>query len=232
MTETEPAGSDGPEVEVWNHLYSGLDLATMELDVLSPDDRRLVQTLGKQIADARTRITLPTEGQDWSQLYESLLGNPWVRHATEIEIGYAGLDRLTGALERFLWLEPALTSYAIPERAARYFSEVVETYLFGFHAGCIAMCGAALEQVLRELVVSEGIYTPGRLRREQPTGLTLLLEAKRKTLVHSSFDSADRVLRHRNKVMHREIFDDRIIKNISLQCIGDLGHVLVELGER
>lgn len=30
MTETEPDGSDGPEVEVWNHLYSGLDLATME----------------------------------------------------------------------------------------------------------------------------------------------------------------------------------------------------------
>ena len=41
MSQTVPNVSDGSVAEVWNHLYSALDLATMELDVLSAADRKV-----------------------------------------------------------------------------------------------------------------------------------------------------------------------------------------------
>ena len=50
MKRMEPDKAlDGPEFEVWNHLYSGLVLARMELDCLSEKERIALTKLGEQI---------------------------------------------------------------------------------------------------------------------------------------------------------------------------------------
>ena len=47
MTRMEPDKAlDSPEHEVWNHLYSGLDLAKMELDCLSEKERTALIKFG------------------------------------------------------------------------------------------------------------------------------------------------------------------------------------------
>lgn len=220
----------GPEFEVWNHLSSGLDLARMELDALDKQTRQSVEGLAKIIIQNRSSFSHPPALKEWIAFFDGLLDDPWFRFAAELELADAGVDRASGALRRYLELRPVFSEYQVGSKATLYLREVVDTFLFGFDAACIALCGAALEQVLRELAVEFGEYSEARLNRERPTGHTLLEVGKRSGCISSSaFDAAKRVLEQRNYVMHRSLWEERIIKSMAVQSITDLGKVLTLL---
>jgi hypothetical protein len=215
----------GPEFEVWNHLYGGLDIAEMEFAALDEETRNTVEGFGKMIVQLRSSFSHPPELSEWVGFFDRLLDDAWFRFSAEIELGREGV-------KRFLELRPVFTNYRVGEKAGGYLRQVVDTFLFGFDAACIALCGAALEQVLRELVIAAGIYTEGRINREKPSGHTLLEAAKREGKITGVYDAAKRVLDQRNHVMHRSLWEERIIKGLALQSITDLGRVLAALEPR
>lgn len=220
----------GPRYEVWLYLFDGLDLARLELDALDSKSRESVDKFADRIIAARKSYALGKDQEMRVELYDLLMEDEWYRFAAELELGKEGVSRAASALERFLELRPVLTSYKLGEKATAYLREVIDTYLFGFDAACVALCGATLEQVLRELVLAHGLYTEPRLRRESPSGNTLLQEAKRAGRIGGAYDAAKRLLDHRNHVMHRNLWEEKIAKGIALQCVNELGQVLVELG--
>jgi hypothetical protein len=221
---------DGPDVEVWNHLYSGLDLATMELDALDEVSRKAVEKAGATIHAARKQFLLTRDQEMWASLFNVMLRHPWYRFAAELEFGYECVGRASDALSRFVALEPVSSDIQLGEKATRYLREAIDTYVFGFDAAAIAFCGAVVEQVLKDVVVARGIYTLPRLRRERPSGLALLENAKRDKLIKASYDAAKRALDQRNHVMHKDIWDDRISQSVARGSIADLCSVLAELG--
>jgi hypothetical protein len=227
MSEDEEAY--GPEYRVWNHLYSGLDLATMELNTLEEESRKRIEKLGKLIAQTRSSVSQPLEEGAWIELFDELLKDPWVRYGAELALANEGVDRAAGAIQRFVDLRPVLTTYQLGVKATSYLQQVTSAFLFEFDAAAIALAGAALEQVLRDVAIESGSYTEARLRREQPTGQTLLENAKREGKISSTYDAAKRVLERRNHVMHRSMWEDRIIKRLALESISDLGLVLSSL---
>jgi hypothetical protein len=161
MTEDERYG---PETEVWNHLHSGLDLADMELDALEAESRREVELFGKALVKVRQQFVLPTHSDRIIDLFDDLLKDAWYRHAANLEFGREAVNRATDALGRFLELRLVLTDYKLPYRSGSYLREAIDTFVFGFDAACIAFCGATLEQVLKDLIVANGIYTDARLK--------------------------------------------------------------------
>jgi hypothetical protein len=221
----------GPKSEVWSHLSSGVELATMELDVLDTESRKAVEAFGRHFVRMRKSFALPTGDQTIVELFDLLFRDAWYRHAAEIELAWEGIDRASHALHRFQELQPVFTGFRLGEKAASYLREVVDTFLFGFDAACIALCGATLEQVLRELVVREGIYTERRLRADQPSGITLLKEIERAGLIQDSA-VAERTLKARNRVMHQHMWEKKIIRSMALASIQDLGTIMVQLGNR
>ena len=220
----------GPETEVWNHLYSGLDLATMELDALDEASRASVEKAGARIHAARKQHVLSRDQEMWTTLFDVLLSDPWYRFGAELEFGYECVSRASEALGRFVALQPVLSDAQLGEKATRYLREAIDTYVFGFDAAAIAFCGAVIEQVLKDLVVDHGVYTEARLRRERPSGLALLENAKRANLIKTSYRAAKRALDQRNHIMHKDIWDDRISQGVARGSVADLGTVLGEIG--
>lgn len=138
----------GPRIEVWNHLWSAIDQSTNEFRDLDPQSQKMVERVGQLLAQGRTDFVLQPEALT-AKLHEAaqgLLEDVWVRHAAEIEIARLGVSRTDDALTRFLNLRPVVTPRPVPERAKRYIREVIDTYIFGFDAACIALCRAACEQ--------------------------------------------------------------------------------------
>lgn len=88
MKEEVSENPDGPEFEVWNHLWSGVDMAAQELRALDPKWRSTVEKIGKIIVSARTGLSqqAATVEADILSLEDDLLEDPWIRHAAEIEI--------------------------------------------------------------------------------------------------------------------------------------------------
>lgn len=222
----------GPQFEVWNHLGSGLDLAEMELDRLEPESKKAIETFAEQIVSLRKSFALRPTVASWVKLLDQLLEDDWFRFAAEIKLAGEGVERASVALKRFMDLRPVFTDYRIGEKGAAYLREVISTFLFGFDAACIALSGAALEQVLREIVIEAGLYTEARLNRERPSGQTLLEEVKRAGRIGDAYEAAKRVFEQRNRVMHRHLWEDRIIQSIALETVKDLGRVLSAVGDR
>jgi hypothetical protein len=222
---------NGPQFEVWNHLWSAIEQAADEFRSLEPDSRRAVERVGKLIADARVEFVLAASDRVGIllRIEEEALEDPWIRHAAEIEIATLGVDRADGGLKRFLRLRPLAVSQPVPETAKPYLREVIDTYVLGFDAACVALCRATCEQLLRDLLVKAKIYTPGRLRKERPTAGALFINAKRAGLLRSAARAADRLIRKGDTIMHDFIYDKRILEQQALDSINELAEVISEL---
>jgi len=223
-------GSYGPVTEVWNHLWSAIDQSVDELRALEPKSRLRVEEIGQALAQARTDFVLKGEsfGAAVDSIAEIVLKDPWFRHAAEIEIARLGISRSDDALKRFVRLRPVVTSRPVPDRAKRYIREVIDSFMFGFDAPCVALCRAACEQVLREKLVAEKVYTEPQLKRERPTAGTLLARAKQAGLLSRSRRAAERLVEKGDMVMHNFIFEERILEQQALDSIAELAEVLAE----
>lgn len=222
---------DGPETEVWNHLYSGLDLATWELDALKPEVRSVVEVFGQRIAEARKTLVLGSDQEGWSKMCEELLRNAWFRHAAELLIAEDGINRASEALARFLLLKPLAIGFTLSQDATSYLRETIDTFLFGFDAASIALCGATIEQVLRDVLITRQIVTRQELRRDRISALGLLERADRHGLLpRAVYDAAYKSLKMRNLFMHQHMDRSESLRDLALRSMADLGQVLTALG--
>jgi hypothetical protein len=231
MTEAEEYG---PEFEVWNHLLTGIDTAQNEMRALDEKTRLVTERRGKFLVDLRAQLTLPSNSfeADFLEFDSDFLADPWVRHAAEIELAREAISRATTALERYFKLRPIITKKALPERAARYMAEVVRTYAYGFDVACIALCRATLEQVLKDELVERGVYSETDIQKKKLTAGPLLDLAKAKAILLRSFDSADRIIKKGNTVMHQFLYDSKVLPQQAVDSIAQLLEVLSEvLGE-
>ena len=221
---------EDPESEVWNHLYAGVSYAQFEFDKLGPEERKLVEALGAIIAKSKTEFLLEPHDNRVLSLLEPFLDHPWIRHATEIEIAEDGVGRLGDALARMRELKPVLGNHRIGKEGRRYLEEVINTYMYGFFGACMAMAGATLEQVLRELVDGRGIMSLQDIDAKKVGGGRLLAMADEAGLIGDTKDAAERLLAERNRIMHRHIWDDRIAQQMALGSVDRLGAILSEVG--
>ena len=110
MTRMKPNEAlDGPEFDVWNHLYSGLDLAMMELDSLPEKARTVLTEFGEQIFAQRTNLTVAPDDR-FAALSQQLLKEPWIKFAVDIAFAKEAMSRATEALDRYVELQPILTT--------------------------------------------------------------------------------------------------------------------------
>jgi len=185
------------------------------------------------IAEARRTLVLDDSEGKWTGLgiFDELLKDPWVRHAAEIEVAKDGIERASNSLSRFVKLRHILTNYKLGQESTSYLREVIDTYLLGFDAASIALCGAMMEQILREIIASKGLMSQGELRNSRPTGLSLLETINRKKQIsRSGYAAAKCIMAQRNIVMHRHLGRHETLQDLALELIGDLGSVLIEMG--
>ena len=228
---TEEDESYGPRIEVWNYLWSAIDQSINEFRDLDPKSRKIVERIGRLLAQGRTDFVLQPEAltAKLHKAAQGLLDDVWVRHAAEIEIARLGVSRTDDALKRFLNLRPVVTPRPVPERAKRYIREVIDTYILGFDAACIALCRAACEQVLRDALVSKGVYTEPQLRRERPTAGSLMANAKRSGVLNVSIPAAEKLITKGDTVMHSFLYEERILEQQALDSVSELAQVLAEV---
>ena len=221
---------DGPQSEVWNYLYSGVDRAVMELHVLEEETSDAVQEVAKRIARDALELFHDPERAEQLIADDALLGNPWIRHAVEVEFAWQVVDRGCGVLDRYRTLSRTLTEYQLVGKPAQYVSEVVWTYLYGFDPACIALCGAALEQMLKDVLIRRGDLTESQVARAKLPAGKLLSKACDLGLILQTRAAAKRVLDERNRVMHTHIWEDRVLQEMARQTIAGLCAVADELG--
>jgi hypothetical protein len=220
---------EGPEVDVWNHIHTGLDLAEEEFLDLPEHLRELTKGLGQALFGMRTRFVVERGEAHFLDLDKRLLSEPWIQYAADYYVAGEGVRRAAEALERYLELRPSLAPKSLEGKALRYATEVVHTYVFGFDPACIALCRATLEQVLKEAVVARNIYTAAQLRREKPGAGALLENAKRASCIPSTYAAAKRVIERGDTLMHSHIFEDKVLRKMAADSILDLTVAVAEL---
>lgn len=219
--------SDGPDSEVWNHLYSGIDLARMELDRLSPEARTFLSRFAEKVFSQRTDLTVAPD-DSFTDLAQQALEVPWLKFAADLMFAEEAVGRAEQALKRYIALQPILTRYKLSSLASKCLKEAGRTFLYSFDAACIAFCSAALEQILRDEVVAAEIITERELKRQRCTAFTLLEMAKRAALMSEAAEqAATELITKRNEVMHKR-FEG--LKEEALKAMEQLGSVLQELG--
>ena len=231
MANDNESSYDGPEIEVWNYLWSAVDMAADELRGIRPDTREFLERVAKAIVSARSEAIVAPEsfGAKLLTVDDEILKYPWIRHVTEIEIATIGIGRAESALRRYLRIRPIVLVGQLPERARAYMGEVISTYAFGFDAACIALCRATLEQVLRDALVDRNVYTAPQLKRERPTAGSLVANAKRAGVLVASAAAADRIVNKGDTVMHHFLYDDKVIEQQAFDSLNDLLEVLAEV---
>ncbi len=220
---------EGPETEVWNHIHTGVDLAEQELDVLPEPLRTVTEKLGKALVELRSDLVVESAKEKLVELDEDLLANPWIRYAADLHIATEALIRAVHALERYLQIKPVAATERLPEKPKTYVREATQTFVFGFDAACIALCRAALEQMLKERLVSSRTLTAGQLRRNKHTAGSALEYAKRAKLISRTYTAAKAVIDRGDTVMHSHIYDKKILRQLAANSVCDLAAALTEL---
>ncbi len=219
----------GPDRDVWAHLQMGLSEARDELRDLPKDLKAFTNTLADTLLVNRSRVVLERGEKRWADLDSELLSFEWVQYTTELKIAEEGIGRTTIAFDRYAEIRPLVAMTGPPSRAWPYLREAIHSHLFGFDSACIALCRAALEQLLRHSLVESGVYTVPQLRRERPTAGTLLAKSAQHKLVVTTYTAAMQVIRRGDQVMHSHMMDERIQRQSALDSVQDLGVVAVEL---
>jgi hypothetical protein len=218
------------EDQVWIHLENALDSAEDILSYLRPQDRVIAQAIAKHVADARIRMVGDPQHADFFQLADELLENEWFKHAADVVVARSAVARAENACDRFVELKPILTRFSIPERARPYLSETTELFLLGFDAGCIAFCGASLEQILKDVLIEHRVFTEAQIRRDQTPARTLIREAR--PWLQDNALNAELVFEERNRIMHKHLWDDRVIRGMAMKTLERFASVVAELGTR
>jgi len=258
MTADDPEFSEeGPEAEVWNHLESGWQQAYDDMArQVGQETMDVFEAIANAIVSLRTDLVLSQDSlpipkalsevfPEWSsdqlqKLAAKLLKEPsaadsnvWMRHAVDLEVAGIGLQRAVAALDRFKSLTPVLTHQAIPPQARAYVREVVHTYLLGFDAACIALCRACFDQLAKAVLVKTKVLTEGEVRKGQLTTLTLVEHLKRNGLLGAgAYDAGRRLGERGNAIMHKGLYEERVLPSLSLDSISDLLAVSVVLAEK
>jgi hypothetical protein len=248
---------EGPEFDVWNHLESGWQQAYDDMaQRVGRETMQLFEGIAKAIVSLRTDLVLsqgslpipkafgdvfpklsPAQLQD---LAAKLLGKPdaatsnvWMRHAVDLEVAEIGLHRAIHGLDRFKSLTPVLTHQAIPPQARAYLREVVHTYLLGFDAACIALCRACFDQIGKAVLVRSKVLSEAEVRKGHLTTLTLVEKLKQNGLVSgAAYDAGRRLGERGNTIMHKGLYEERVLPSLSLDSISDLLAVSVVLAEK
>jgi hypothetical protein len=160
---------------------------------------------------------------------EILDKSQWLRHAVDLEIARVGLNRATDGLERFKLLTPVLLRQDLPDQAKGYLREIVHTFLLGFDAACIALCRSCFEQLAKAVLLRAGAATEPELRRNQPTAHALMANLKRSALIARGHAAGERIVQRVNTVMHKGMYENRILATVSVDSIRDLIEVSVDL---
>jgi hypothetical protein len=219
---------EGPEFEVWNHLESGLQLAADELDYLGDLEFGLVEAVSKLTSEMVLEFVSEKEKEELYSNLQGLMLDPWVKHGIEVNLARKTLSRASGALDRYRDLAPVFSSYELTKEQRRYLAEAIECYLLHFDAACIAFCGATIEQFLLHFCQDRGLIQP-LCPEDRTPPFGQLLDRSEGSLSESARKAAKRAGEHRNRVMHRQIWDPRILGNIALQSVGDLAEIVKAL---
>jgi hypothetical protein len=242
---------EGPEFEMWIHLESGLDIAEDDMRrQVSEKEFEFWDALAKQLLALRVglivnpnsitesaalkRLVPHATPEVWQQILLSLdedpsTWSPWLRHAVELRIAGSGVGRAEEALQRYSKLRAAIVGREVPEKASRYLQEVLQTYLFGFDAAAIALACSVFEQMARHTLTALGLVTEPELRRDQPTADGLRIRLRQHDLLGAADTAAQRLIERRNSVLHKGLFDDRIMPTLSRDSVKELVEVAIAL---
>ena len=219
--------TEGPKLQVRHHLEAALQCVSMEIDPLSPLARAAVESVATHVVEMRSGLAVDPTIKDALAAHPRIFKDPWFRFGVEAELARMGIAKTAEALERLEAIEPVVSSHEPSERAATYIREVTQTFVFGFDAACIALCGAAIEQLLKQTLLARGVYTERQLKLERPTAGELL----KKVGLKSAGSVAAKALRDRNAIMHKSIWDPRTLRRIAFLCIRAVAGVIEELGD-
>lgn len=235
--------ADPPKFEVWNHLESGLDMARNEIaephfldepPKLREHERQLLDRWAELAFSGLTQLVLDpsAKGQEFEgvrRIYNAPGAEPWLNFAVDLCFAEEGVARAQGALGRYGELRGIRLPPSLSKRTRGYVRVAAQTFLFGFDPACIAFCGAAIEQELKEACLRAGIYTDRAIHRERPTGHTCLFKGQRGGLIKKSFDVAKRTLDQRDRVLHRGVEQQEDLHDEAVQHLIALGEVFWEL---
>jgi hypothetical protein len=135
-------------------------------------------------------------------------------------------------LARYEELRRARLPPRLSQRSSSYVKEAVHTYLFGFDAACVAFCGAAVEQQVKDACVRAALYTEYTMRRAEKGGrggMTFLEEANRGGLITETYEVAREILRRRNTVLHRGMDTDEQLSEEAARTLLGMSKVFHEL---
>ncbi len=221
--------TEGPEVDVWNHIQTGLDLAREEFDRLPHHLRDLTEKLGAAVVNVRLELLHNQAAAELIHLGEQILNEEWVQYAAELHLAEAAIERATEAFKRYLEVRPTLVAKPPPGKAQPYVREAIKTFVFGFDSACIALCRAALEQVLKDVLIAAGTYTGPQLRKERPGAGALLENAKRAGLLKNAYRQGKQLIERGDTLMHSHIYDAKVLEQMARDSVRDLVTATVSL---
>jgi hypothetical protein len=247
----EDEGLGAPEFEVWNHLESGWQMAHDDMArTVGSGAMEFWEALASAVISLRLGLLLPGGALPvsdqlkkffvrWTpETHQKLLkilaehpeviSNPFLRHAIDLEVAGMSIGCANAGFRRIALLAPTLINQQIPDKAGAYLREVVHTFLMGFDPACIALCRGCFEQLCRACLLKGKCLTQGELRKPQ-TALGLLNHLKRAKLISHSADAAERLARRGNEIMHKGLYEEKILPQLSLASINDLVAVGIEL---
>jgi hypothetical protein len=246
------ASSEGPDFEVWNWLESGWQQAYDDMARQSPPrPMAFYEAVADGVFNLKTSLFIAPGSEPISSAFASefpqfsradeieILSsiaanypnlNVWIKHAIELEVASRGIARATIALERFESLLVEILRRPIPDKALPYVRELVHTYLFGFDAAAIALARSTFEQLGKVVLTAKGIYSEPQLRRERPTAGTILERLKQAGCVSSAYSSASRLVGRGDVLLHRGMYEDKVLGTLALDSIRELVEVVRELG--
>jgi hypothetical protein len=220
----------GPVHGVRWYLSDGVDQAQWELDSLASEDRELVERAAQLIVNWQLDLVREEDQRAASEILQQLREDPWIRFAVDLRFAEDGVSRSFGCLERYLLIATTHNRRPTLPNARRYLREATTTFVFGFDAACIALCGAALEQTLKNLLVEHDVLSASELSRQKRTAGAVLDLARRHNLIGGGDQSARHVLRARDHVMHHGIWEERILTRMASECVNHLAMALSEFG--
>ena len=254
--EDDPEGQDDrddPEDEVMGHMEAGLQMARDDFHrATGGDDDEYWETLAIHFLKTRLGVLVnppdPPSAAflakwDWPGFTGEMFGRRvaeipqdpkkqprFLRYAIEIGIAELGVSRTYVAWRRYSKLEARLVNRVIPEKARRYVEELSNTYLFGLDAACIALACSCFEQVAKAALHATG-NGKGAAGVEvdglAADGLRLRLYAL--NLIDKGNAAARNLIRNRNKVLHRELPNEKVIAQQSLDSIEEFLVICSEL---
>jgi hypothetical protein len=213
---------EGPEQTVWSHIQMGLDLANDEFERLPESLRALTQKLGIAVVNVRLHLLHDRSDEDLLEIGERVMEEQWVRYATEYHLAGEAIQRANQAFDRYITVRPVTVGRQLPEEARSYVREAIRTFMFGFDPACIALCRAALEQVIKDALVARGTFTPAQLRVERPTAGRMLELAKRAGLLQSAYVAAKQVIDRGDTLMHGHVSEPELLRDMARDSIRDL----------